>query len=298
MTRLTMTSVLAVCLIAAMPASISSAQEAKPAPAASADANETLGKILAAQSDETKARYGARRPAETLSFCEVKPGDTVIEALPGGGWYSRILYPYLGKSGQLIGAQYPESLFKRFGWDAKRLQTVLDRDKGWADAIQTNPVAEGSTIETYHMTEMPDRFDGKADKVLFIRALHNLKRFDEAAGYLKNSLAEVYRSLKPGGVACVVQHQAPETASAKWADGSAGYVKKSDVVAAFEAAGFKLAASSDINLNPKDQPTEKDVVWRLPPNFRGVEKDSAAWQAVNDIGESTRMTLKFVKPNS
>lgn len=296
MTRLTMTSVLAVCLVAAAPASVSFAENAQPTPAASAASNETLAKILAAQSDETKARYGARHPAETLSFCEVKPGNTVIEALPGGGWYSRILHPYLGTSGQLIGAQYPASLFKRFGWDEKRLQSVLDRDKGWAGAIQTNPVAEGNTVEAYSMTEMPERLVGKADNVLFIRALHNLKRFDADAGYLKTTLAEVFRSLKPGGIACVVQHQAPETASAKWSDGSAGYLKKSDVVSAFEGAGFKLAAESDINVNPKDKPTENDVVWRLAPNFRGVEKNSAEWQALNDIGESTRMTLKFVKP--
>lgn len=258
--------------------------------------DERMAKILAAQSDETKARYGARRPAETMAFCELREGDMVIETHPGGGWYSRILYPYLGKSGHLIGAQYPLSLFQRFGWDDKRLQTVLNRDKDWSGLIAADPVAEGGAIDIYAMTEMPERFEGKADKVLFIRSLHNLNRFGDETGYLKDSIAEAFRSLKPGGVACVVQHQAPDSASDAWANGSNGYLKKSYVIAAFEAAGFTLAATSDMHENPKDKPTDKESVWRLPPNFRGAEENSEQRRAYEEIGESNRMTLKFVKP--
>lgn len=282
------TSLVAACLFAATTA-----------PAALADykvTDERMSKILAAQPDETKARYGARRPAETMAFCDLREGDTVIETLPGGGWYSRILYPYLGKSGHLIGAQYPLSLFQRFGWDDKRLQAVRSRDKSWSGSITADPVAEGGAIDIYTMTEMPERFEGTADKVLFIRSLHNLMRFGDETGYLKDTLAEAFRSLKPGGIACVVQHQAPEAASDTWANGSNGYLKRSDVIAAFEATGFTLAATSDLHENPKDTPTEQESVWRLPPNFRGVEENSEQRRAYEDIGESTRMTLKFVKP--
>lgn len=268
---------------------------------ASADSSissDRLSKILAAQPDKAKARYGARRPSETVAFCELREGDTVIETHPGGGWYSRILYPYLGESGRLIGAQYPLSLFQRFGWDNKRLQFVLGRDKNWSASLTADPVAAGATIDTYKMTQMPDRFEGLADRVLFIRSLHNLKRFGPETGYLRDSLAEAFRSLKPGGIACVVQHQAPETSSAAWANGSNGYLKKSDVIAAFKAAGFKLAGASAMHENPKDKPTEKDSVWRLPPTLRGAKENTVQWRTNSKIGESTRMTLKFIKPAS
>lgn len=284
----------AVVLAAAVPFA-AQAEPAAPA-AGEAVADTRLAEILAAQPEETKARYGARRPAATLRFCEIKEGDAVIETLPGGGWYSRILFPYLGKNGRLTGANYPLGMFQRFGWDEARVKTVVERDKGWPKLIATDPVSEGGTIDSFTITEMPNDMDGSADKVLFIRSLHNLSRFDGEAGYLKTALAEAFRSLKPGGIACVVQHQAAEDASDAWADGVNGYLKKSRVVAAFAAAGFKLAEASDMHVNSKDRPTENESVWRLPPNFRGVDENSAQWRAYKDIGESTRMTLKFVKP--
>lgn len=258
--------------------------------------DQRLAAILSDQSADTKLRYPWRRPAETMNFCQIQEGDTIIETLPGGGWYSRILYPYLGKSGRLIGAQYPLSLFKRFGWDETRLQTVLDRDKNWAQSITSEPVAEGGAIDIYTMTQMPKRYDGIADKVLFIRSLHNLKRFGDETGYVKDTLNEAFRSLKPGGIVCVVQHRASETASDVWANGSNGYLKQSVVIAAFETAGFKLVETSEMNANPKDRPSENDSVWRLPPVLRGSKENTAQWRANKEIGESTRMTLRFIKP--
>lgn len=262
----------------------------------SAVVDDRLAGILKAQSTDTKTRYAARRPAETLSFCEVRQGDTVIETLPGGGWYSRILYPYLGAQGRLIGAQYPTSLFKRFGWDDDRLQRVLGRDKQWSKSIATDPVAKGGAIDTYKMTKMPEALNGMADSILFIRSLHNLNRFGDDTGYLKDSLAEAYRSLKPGGTACVVQHAADEAAPDAWANGSNGYLKKSFVIAAFKQAGFKLAAETDMHANPKDRPTTAESVWRLPPNLRVSDDNADKRRAYEKIGESNRMTLKFIKP--
>jgi predicted methyltransferase len=260
------------------------------------DHSAALTAVLAAQPADIQKRYAARRPAETLTFFDVRPGDTIIETLPGGGWYSGILYPYLGVNGQLIGAQYPHSLFERFGWDQARLQGALDRDAAWSQTTMSKTVAAGGEIDSFKLTEMPERLVGTADKVLFIRSLHNLNRFGPDAGYLDKALAEAFRALKPGGIAGVVQHRAPETASDAWADGSNGYLKQSTVIAAFEAAGFRLVEASELNANPKDRPSETDSVWRLPPSLRGVEENSAAWQALTDIGESDRMTLKFVKP--
>jgi predicted methyltransferase len=258
--------------------------------------NQALSTVLAAQPAEIKDRYAPRRPAETLSFFEVWPGDIVIETLPGGGWYSGILHPYLGESGKLIGAHYPRGLYERFGWDQERLQGALDRDAGWSKATASKAVAKGGDVESFTLTAMPDRLYGTASKVLFIRSLHNLNRFGKEAAYLDKVLAEAYRALKPGGIAGVVQHRAPEPASDKWADGSNGYLKQSMVIAAFEAAGFNLVEASELNANPNDRPTEADNVWRLPPSLRGVEKNSVKWQEFQNIGESDRMTLKFVKP--
>lgn len=263
---------------------------------AEAQVNEALAAVLAAQPDDIKARYGARRPAETLALFEVKPGDTVIETLPGGGWYSGILYPYLGANGKLIGAHYPTSLFEKFGWDKERLQKTLDRDAGWAKATADKATAKGGTVEAFNLTEMPESLYGTVDKVLFIRSLHNLSRFNAGTGYLEKAIAQTFSALKPGGIVGVVQHRAPEAASDTWAEGSAGYLKQSKVIAAFEAAGFKLVEASEINANAKDKPTEKDNVWRLPPSLRGAEENSDQWRANKEIGESDRMTLKFVKP--
>lgn len=296
MSRTVLTTMLTACLFNASFSMIAHAGNSATSTSGNNATDARLAKILGSQPSETKARYEARRPSETMAFCEIAQGDTVIESHPGGGWYSQILYPYLGKSGRLIAAQYPLRLFKSFGWDDERLQSVLKRDKDWPGKVAASVAAEGGNLDTYHMTEMPDALSGSADKFLFIRSLHNLNRFGEETKFLKDSIAEAYRSLKPGGIACVVQHQAAETMPDAWANGSNGYLKQSLVVAVFEAAGFKLTASSDMHINPKDTPTEKDNVWRLPPSYRGAEEGSDAWRAMKDIGESTRMTLKFVKP--
>ena len=144
---------------------------------------------------------------------------------------------------------------------------------------------------------MPAEADGKLDAVLFIRALHNLNRFsNEETDYIGDTLAETYRVLKPGGIVGVVQHHAPEANSDTWADGSNGYMKQAHVVSMFEAAGFELVAESDMHANANDVPSEEDFVWRLPPTFFGTEEGTPEREANAAIGESNRMTLKFMKP--
>ena len=93
----------------------------------------------------------------------------------------------------------------------------------------------------------------------------------------------------------VVQHRLPETATDKGGDGSRGYLKQSYLVTAFENLGFELVASSEINANPKDQPGESDIVWRLPPSYNGTKEDPELKAKVDSIGESDRMTLLFKK---
>ncbi len=255
-----------------------------------------LEAVLAAQPADIKERYAARNPAATLAFFEVKPGDTVVETLPGGGWYSGILHPYLGEKGKLIGAHYPKGVMDRLGLPQDRLQAMLERNANWPKVTLSKAVSKGGAIDAFDITQMPARLDGTVDKVLFIRSLHNLSRFNKDGGFLDKAIAEAFRALKPGGIVGVVQHRAPEASSDTWADGNNGYLKQAKVIAAFEAAGFKLVETSEINANPKDKPGEADSVWRLPPALRGLEKDTDTWRAMKQIGESDRMTLKFVKP--
>jgi predicted methyltransferase len=255
-----------------------------------------LTAVLAAQPESIKARYEYRHPQETLEFFGIEPGMTVVEALPGGGWYTKILVPYLGTEGMLIGVDYNPSLYPLFGMMSDEALAAKDTwpedwvetARGWFDA----PVA---TIDAYQFGSLSSALDGRVDAVLFIRALHNLARFDDKGDFLSEALADAYRVLKPGGVLGVVQHMAPESAPDAWASGDAGYLKKSFVVARAEQAGFELVDESNVNVNPKDQPTADDRVWRLPPTLAGAQDDPELAEERRAIGESTRMTLKFRK---
>lgn len=267
--------------------------------AAPAVANEAkLDGALAAQSVETKARYDARNPKQTLTFFGVEPGMTVVEALPGGGWYSKILLPYLGHDGELIGADYSMEMWPLFGGFAT--PEFIEKRKTWVtdavEAAQEWRGEHGAKASAFVFGSMPEEMEGAADVVLFIRALHNLARFNDEGGFFDEALADAHAVLKPGGIVGVVQHRAPEGNSDEWASGDNGYLKQSWVIEQFEAAGFELVDSSEVNANPKDQPAEEDIVWRLPPTL-GTSKDNPELMAqMKEIGESDRMTLKFRKP--
>jgi len=100
--------------------------------------------------------------------------------------------------------------------------------------------------------------------------------------------------LKPGGVLGVVEHRLNEDADSAREE-SSGYMKESSIIAFAEAAGFRLAEKSEINANPRDTKDYEKGVWTLPPTLRDGDKNRDAYLA---IGESDRMTLKFVKPAS
>ncbi|MDG2045756.1 MAG: methyltransferase [Halioglobus sp.] len=258
-----------------------------------ADAD-TLNTVLAARSDEDKARDGARQPLETLNFFQVKPGMTIAEALPGGGWYTRILANYLGPQGTLYGVNYPDSLWALLSYAspefiAKRIASTKDFAAKVATFTDNGITAEGFTFDT-----VPTRVEGTVDRVLLIRALHNLNRFQPEAGTRAQALAATHAMLKNDGLVGVVQHRAPASADEEWASGSRGYLSQPAVIAMFEEAGFALIAQSEINANPMDQPSGEDSVWRLAPSLRSNIDDEQS-EAMAAIGESDRMTLLFSK---
>ena len=261
-------------------------------------ANDELDAVLEALPDEQQARYPYRNPKETLDFLEVTPGSTVVEALPGGGWYSKILIPYLGSKGKLIGMDYNLNIWSNFPFANEEFKAKRRKwPETWPQEAGAWHGDEGATIKAIQMGSTPNELTGTVDTILFIRAMHNLFRFNEKDGpnYLEEALSDSFRMLKPGGTLGVVQHQAREDRPDEWADGNAGYVKKSAVIDSIIAAGFEFVSESDINENPNDQAADGDIVWRLPPSYRGSNTDEEKAE-LDKIGESHRMTLKFRKP--
>ncbi len=257
------------------------------APAHKAMANESAAKasdaLTAAIAAPTRtaanvARDPFRHPAETLAFFGVKASDTVVELWPGGGWYTEILAP-LTKSGD-------GTLYAAGPWD-RGLNRIKEWQSAKADLYGAIKLAEFPNAGTN-----PSVPDGRADVVLTFRNVHNW-RF----GGSDNTTAafkQIFAMLKPGGTLGVVDHRLNETDDAAKEEKS-GYMKESSIIAFAEAAGFKLAGRSDINANPKDTKDYEKGVWTLPPVLTNGEPDRAKYAA---IGESDRMTLKFVKPAS
>ncbi len=224
------------------------------------------------------ARDPHRHPADTLAFFGVKPGDTVVELWPGGGWYTEILAPLTKAGGGTLYAAAP--------WERG-----LNRIKEWqganADLYGGIKLAEFPNAGTN-----PKVPDGSADVVLTFRNVHNW-RFG-GADNTANAFKQIFAMLKPGGTLGVVEHRLNESDDAAKEEKS-GYMKESSIIAFAEAAGFKLAEKSEINANPKDTKDYEKGVWTLPPSLREGDTDRAKYVA---IGESDRMTLKFVKPAS
>jgi predicted methyltransferase len=223
------------------------------------------------------ARDAARHPYETLAFFGIKPTMTVVELSPSGGWYTEILAPYLRDNGVLIGASEEVVEGKRAGTQFR-------------NKVNSNPIYSKVRLGIF---EPPVKYAiapaGSADMVLTFRNLHNWVELGPEK--LGEVLKTVHTVLKPGGVFGIVDHRLPAS-MAQDATASSGYLHEAWVIKTVEAAGFKLAAKSEINANPKDKADHPNGVWALPPTFANKDAKRAEYQA---IGESDRMTLKFVK---
>ncbi len=259
------------------------------------DNSAALTRAVESRSEEDRARDAFRHPVETLTLFQVEPGMTVAEILPGDGWYTRILADYLGENGTLYGVNYADRMWPMFSfatddWIAGRIAATEEFPKmveGFTDnGIQTR----GFTLST-----VPPEIAGTVDRVLMIRALHNLNRFEQQAGTRSQALAAVRNMLKDDGLVGVVQHRAEASEQASGTDGSSGYLDQAEVILMFERAGFELVATSEINANPDDKPGPDDTVWRLPPTLRTSKDNPDVRAAMEAIGESDRMTLLFRK---
>jgi predicted methyltransferase len=284
---------------AAAPEGTTAAEGSASAPegASQLSASERLDAVLAAQPEEAKARYPQRHPKETLEFFGIEPGMTVVDTLPGEVFYSGILLDYLGTGGKVVLADYSPQMWTQFGDYSPDPKTKATWAKDILAQWEPKRGPDDAALAAFQYGSVPDDLAGSVDVVLLVRAVHHFMRLESNGGYMSAALADINKLLKPGGIVGVEQHRAPEKNSDAWAKGDAGYVKQSAVIAAFQKAGLELVGSSEVNANPKDQPTEKDMVWRLPPTL-AMSKDKPEHKAqMEAIGESDRMTLKFKKPS-
>jgi predicted methyltransferase len=225
------------------------------------------------------ARDPVRHPVEELTFFGIKPGMTVVELWPGGGYWTEILGPYLANSGTYYAALEATD-------NSEGNQSVSH----WRSRI----AAEKDHVGTIHETTLAaGHYDiappGSADLVLTFRNLHNWMD----GGYADKALAAVFTALKPGGILGIEEHRGrtDKPQDPKAAD---GYVREDYTIALAKKAGFVLVAKSEINANPKDTKDWPNGVWTLPPTLSQGDKERAKYLAV---GEADNFVLKFRKPN-
>lgn len=226
-------------------------------------------------------RDADRHPIATFDFYGLQPTMTVLEFAPGEAWFTELLAPILAKRGKLFATNTdpkgpPEERTTFYG---QRFKAFLERSSeayGKVEPVLIDPKAPS----------LPN-LDGKVDMVLMMRALHGIVN----AGKLDVWLGEARKALKPKGILAIEQHRANPGAKPE-ETAKQGYLPEAWVIEQIERAGFKLIAKSEINANPKDTKDHPEGVWTLPPSYRLGEKDRAKYAA---IGESDRMTLKFVK---
>jgi len=225
-------------------------------------------------------RNAFRHPVETLQFFDVQPSMSVVEIWPGGGWYASILAPYLKDEGEYYAAHFdPESPVKFFRTMRNKFEERVGSHEAFSNTIFT-------TMAPPNMLDIAP--NASADRVLTFRNVHNWMRNKSEQAVFH----AFFKALKPGGLLGVVEHRAPESFSYEQMVES-GYVKESYVIELAKKAGFQLLGRSEINRNPQDSKQYVNGVWTLPPTLRVIDSER---DKMLSIGESDRMTLKFIKP--
>jgi predicted methyltransferase len=257
-----------------------------PALAAAAEVDSSLQHAIAGswRSAANRARDRYRHPAQTLEFFGLRPDMTVIELAPGGGWFTEILAPVLHDNGHLIEAAPPLTGGSQF---MHRMATAFE------GKLKADPAVYGNVkvIPFDPPGQVALGAPNSADMVVTFRNLHDWLNQDPAT--LAAIFQAAYRVLKPGGVFGITEHRARPYESALASSKALHRIPEDYVIELGLKSGFQLGGASEVNANPKDMETVN--VHRLPPDLSGPAGERAKMLA---IGESDRMTLKFVKPTS
>ena len=190
-----------------------------------------------ARPDADRQRDPERKPAEVLTFAGVHPGEKVGELIPGGGYYTRLLAKVVGPSGHVY-ALWPEGL-------AKARPQMLEGSAA---------IGPNVTVVTY-----PASGPAAPEKLDMVWTSENYHDFHNAppgappadvAGFNK----AVFDALKPGGIFLVEDHAAAAGAGPD-STSKLHRIDPAQVKSEIEAAGFRLAATSDVLKNPTDPHT-------------------------------------------
>lgn len=223
-------------------------------------------KLDAAIADESRPaadreRDANRKPKETLKFFGLQDDIRVIELVPGGGWYTRILAPVLKEKGKLYVAL-----------GTKGIEESLLGQPGF-EAVQVLPVVTNSTREGRRTSIGAIDFGVTGvDLVLTFRNLHNFTEVGRA-----NLNAAVFAALKPGGHYGVVDHTRRHMAEDT--DETWRRMDPVQMIKEIEAAGFEFVDYSGLHYHPEDELRYE------------VGNESVT-------GHTDRFTLLFRKPQS
>lgn len=231
------------------------------------------------RSEENSDRDEYQHPKETMEFFGIRPDMTVVELSPGSGYFTEILAPYLARQGQYVMAipRNPQNPPPFLIENERKLQDILLRHqevKAKTKFIPFEPIDKRNRTKREF-----------ADMVFTISTVHNWIAKDETA----ISLKFCHDILKKGGVLGIVQHRIRD---GKKKVPKSGYMFEKEVIALVTKAGFRYAGKSEVNANPKDTADYPEGVWTLPPTYRLGDEDRSKYE---NIGESDRMTLKFIK---
>jgi predicted methyltransferase len=247
---------------------------------------ERMAKILAdpARAEDAK-RDKYRHPAETFEFFRIHPDHKVGEYAPGGEWISRTLGRYIDEKGKFVGLYF--STDAGFG-DATAKERIKASATKFPEDVAKVTGRPATDYMGYTLDAIPEGEKGSFDRIILMRMLHNMFRWNIADTELKR----MRDLLKDDGLLGIEQHRAKANAPFSYADGNKGYMREADIIKLMELNGFELVAKSEVNANPKDTADYPEGVWTLPPVRRFDKENDAKYHA---IGESDRMTLLFKK---
>ena len=172
---------------------------------------------------EDVARDADRKPAQTLEFYDVQPGQVVFEFVAGGGYFTELLSRTVGSTGKVVASRLAPERNK----DGHLANVTAAPDSDWG--LAPDSVDLVFTALNYH-----DVINLKVDRVPL--------------------LANMYRALKPGGTLAIIDHSA-QAGSGTRDVGTLHRVDEDVVVSEVKAAGFELVATSDLLRNPNDART-------------------------------------------